>query len=88
MKKSGRMHLSICLLFALLTVLAAGMILSAGCGRQEEKKLTVYTYASFPTALVDRACEDFEETRGELVFESFNEGHFFPIDPGKRETRS
>ena len=74
MKKSGRMHLSICLLFALLTVLAAGMILSAGCGRQEEKKLTVYTYASFPTALVDRACEDFQKKHGvELVFESFND---------------
>ena len=68
------MHLSICLLFALFTVLAVGMFFSAGCGRREAKKLTVYTYASFPTALVDRACEDFQKKHGvELVFESFND---------------
>ena len=63
MKKLGRLHLSICLLSALFTVLIAGMILSAGCGRREAKTITVYTYASFPTALVDRAREDFRKTR-------------------------
>ena len=40
-----------------------------------------------PTALVDRAREDFQKKHGiELVFESFNDtGRFFPIDPGKEK---
>lgn len=63
----------ICLLFTLIAVLAAGMI-STGCSHRGGKKLTVYTYASFPVTLVDRAREDFKERRGiDVVFESFND---------------
>lgn len=61
-------------LLVLLTMLAVGTLLCSGCLSRKEKKLTVYTYASFPMALVERAREDFREKHGiEVEFESFND---------------
>ena len=70
MNNLRRKQISIYLLFALFMVLAAGMIFSAGCARREAKKLTVYTYASFPRPW-STGREDFQQKHGvELVFES------------------
>jgi len=55
-------------------MLAVGMLLFSGCLSRKEKKLTVYTYASFPVTLVDRVREDFREKHGiDVEFESFND---------------